>query len=78
MIYRNHWFHSMKLMFVVFLLLFSVSTQAACVVLLHGLARSDSSMRKLEHELAGNDFRVINVDYPSRDYPVEVLAEKAI
>ena len=68
----------MKLMFMIFLLSFSISAQAACVVLLHGLARSDSSMRKLEQALVGNEFRVINVDYPSRDYSVEVLAEKAI
>lgn len=68
----------MKLIFVILLLSFSISAQSACVVLLHGLARSDSSMKKLEDELVKNDFTVINVKYPSRDYPVEILAEKAI
>ncbi len=48
------------------------------VILLHGLARSDRSMRKLEKHLTDHGYRVINVDYPSTQYPIEYLAENAL
>jgi triacylglycerol lipase len=44
------------------------------VVLLHGLLRSASSMSRLEHSLAERGFDVCNVDYPSREHKIEVLA----
>ena len=49
-----------------------------CVVLLHGLARTSSSMVDLESLLTANNYRVINVDYPSRDYSIEELAPEVI
>ena len=49
-----------------------------CVIMLHGLARSNSSMNKLESELQKVGFDTVNVDYPSTDYPIEKLAEIAI
>ena len=49
-----------------------------CVVLLHGLVRSSSSMVKLERRLEKESYYVINVDYPSREYPVEELANLAV
>ncbi|WP_281560456.1 alpha/beta fold hydrolase [Thalassomonas sp. RHCl1] len=48
------------------------------VILLHGLARSASSMKRMEQCLIAQGYAVINVDYPSRHYPIEVLAEKVI
>lgn len=45
------------------------------VVLLHGLGRTNRSMRALEDNLSGLGFRVINVNYPSTKYPIEHLAE---
>ena len=45
-----------------------------CVVLLHGLARSATSMQALETRLTNEGFQVNNIDYPSRDHPVEELA----
>ncbi len=48
------------------------------VILLHGLARSALSMRKIEQRLQAENYTVINVDYPSRSYPIEELAEKVI
>lgn len=59
-------------------LAFVVNTQAACVVLLHGLARSASSMSELEGKLLDNGFHPVNVDYPSRQYPIEELAERYV
>lgn len=43
------------------------------VVLLHGLARSASSMEKMEKALQSAGYRTLNIDYPSTKYPVEVL-----
>jgi len=49
-----------------------------CVVLLHGLARTASSMRPVESYLQDRGFHVVNVDYPSTDFPVEELASQAL
>jgi hypothetical protein len=49
-----------------------------CVVLLHGLARTADSMKILAKRLASEGYHVVNVDYPSRKYPVERLAEIAV
>lgn len=49
----------------------------ACVVLLHGLARTAASMTPVAEALRG-DYVVVNVDYPSREAPVAVLAERAV
>jgi len=45
----------------------------ACVILLHGLARSASSFGKMEVFLKQAGYRVINVDYPSRKQTIETL-----
>lgn len=49
-----------------------------CVILLHGLARTALSMQRMKRSLEGNGYRVANVDYPSRDHKIEVLAPLAI
>ncbi|MCV6625605.1 MAG: alpha/beta hydrolase [Cellvibrionaceae bacterium] len=49
-----------------------------CVVLLHGLARSPSSMSLMDKALVKAGFSTVNQGYPSRDYPIEVLADQAI
>jgi len=54
------------------------SEVADCVILLHGLARTSSSMQTLATRLSEHGFGVVNVDYPSREYTVEALAEIAI
>jgi len=48
------------------------------VVLLHGLARSDGSMRELAEELTQAGYQTVNVDYPSTNFPVEELADRYI
>ncbi len=53
----------------------SVSAHSACVILLHGLARSDSSMSKLEEVLSEQGYQVVNQNYPSAKYPIEKLSE---
>ena len=49
-----------------------------CVILLHGLARTAFSMQRMQRSLEGNGYHVANVDYPSRDHKIEVLAPLAI
>jgi hypothetical protein len=51
---------------------------AECVVLLHGLARSSTSMNRMASELEQDGFVTANVDYPSRDHTVEELADIAV
>jgi pimeloyl-ACP methyl ester carboxylesterase len=45
------------------------------VVLLHGLARTARSLRKMERALQGAGFATLNLDYPSRQHRLEALAE---
>ena len=44
------------------------------VVLLHGLARTTHSMKKMESALDAEGFRVLNLSYPSRKHSIEDLA----
>ncbi|WP_445365824.1 esterase/lipase family protein [Microbulbifer sp. ANSA001] len=56
----------------------SVNAHSACVILLHGLAKSDSSMAKMERAISNAGYKTVNVDYPSTKFPIEKLAGKAI
>lgn len=49
-----------------------------CVVLLHGLARTSGSMGEMERKLGSAGFVTVNVGYPSREFPVQQLAEQAV
>jgi triacylglycerol esterase/lipase EstA (alpha/beta hydrolase family) len=57
----------------------SATAQAAdCVILLHGLARSDSSFSTLHDKLISHGYRVVNHNYPSTQYDIKTLAKAAI
>ncbi len=45
------------------------------VIILHGIARTSRSMHKIEKALLSAGYDVMNVDYPSRKEPINVLAE---
>lgn len=49
-----------------------------CVILLHGLARTDASMLVMEHALEAAGYKTVNQDYPSRAAPVALLADPAL
>jgi pimeloyl-ACP methyl ester carboxylesterase len=51
---------------------------ADSVILLHGLARSEKSMRLLERALQQRGYRVVNAGYDSRSSDIETLAVAAI
>lgn len=54
------------------------SLRSDCVVLLHGLARTKHSMKKMQNALSEKGCHVVNVSYPSRKYRIEELAEIAV
>lgn len=54
------------------------NTDDACVILLHGMGRTDFSMLRLESALRREGYAVANVHYDSRDYAIATLAERAI
>ena len=55
-----------------------MSSPAESVILLHGLARSDWSMSKLENALVERGYCVQNISYASTRNNIETLAEEAI
>ncbi len=69
---------SNTLILIVVFAFFSTSTQADCVILLHGLARTSSSMDKLEKRLTEQKYHVVNLGYASREDTIEGLAKRAI
>jgi triacylglycerol lipase len=52
--------------------------EGQCVILLHGLGRTDRSMNVMAEALASAGYATANLDYPSRDARVEKLALDAI
>lgn len=46
--------------------------------MLHGLARTATSMNKMQRALIDEGYETANIDYPSRDFTVEELAETAV
>jgi len=66
----------MRLIVVLFTLLWSYAAFAqACVVLLHGAGRTETSFLLLQEGLAAFDFKVVNETYPSTEMPVDQLME---
>jgi triacylglycerol lipase len=49
-----------------------------CVILLHGLVRTNRSMQKIETALKKAGYQVFNCNYPSRKQPIESLSAPAI
>lgn len=74
----NAYLWAMRLIFAVVLSLVPISVRADCVVLLHGLARSEYSMLIMKEALEFEGYRVINQDYPSTHDPIAKLVEGAV
>ncbi len=69
----------MRLITACLLLLFAGNAVAEeCVVLLHGLARTSSSMARMTEELEEAGYATANVDYPSREHEIAELADIAV
>ena len=68
-----------RLLVILFLMLSGGLAQAGeCVVLLHGLMRSATSMNKMQRGLDEAGFVTANIEYPSRDHTIEELADIAV
>lgn len=52
--------------------------RADCVVLLHGLARSDTSFALMETALSGRGYSAISPQYPSTEKSVQTLVEETL
>ncbi len=57
---------------------FARATESDCVVLLHGLARTASSMDKMTDAFSREGYRTVNRGYPSCAHPIEQLADSAV
>ena len=55
---------------------YSLGKRDEHVFLLHGLARSSSSMKGMERFLKDHNFSVTNLDYPSRKFSIPELAKQ--
>lgn len=60
------------------LALLANQTRADCVVLLHGLARTETSLLVMEQALLADDYRVVRPGYPSTTETVETLARDVV
>jgi triacylglycerol lipase len=49
------------------------AAEGDCVILIHGLGRGDNSFLLMEQVLQAQDYRVVNLDYPSRELSVANL-----
>lgn len=49
-----------------------------CVILLHGLGRSSSSMRPVANLLSRHGYAVVNKNYPSREHDIATLATNSL
>jgi triacylglycerol lipase len=72
-----------SLSIVLILLLICIHTGIAgeepeCVILLHGLARTENSMLKLERHLEKHGFHIVNIGYPSRKKNIQTLSIETI
>lgn len=68
----------MKVLLIIVCMFLSSLANASCVILLHGLARTVSSMDAMEDVLSDSGYHVVNLGYPSRNFDIETLSEKAI
>ena len=62
------------------LLLFLLPTlaHAKCVVLLHGLARTEASFTVMDQLFQAHGYKVVRPGYPSTDLPIPELAEQTL
>ncbi|HAK58912.1 MAG TPA: hypothetical protein DCO77_00825 [Nitrospiraceae bacterium] len=51
---------------------------AECVIVLHGMGRTASSMRAMEKHLTQAGYRVVNVDYPSTSKTIPQISTEAV
>jgi triacylglycerol lipase len=68
----------MRWLLTLVLTLLPLAAMADCVVLLHGLARTSTSLALMESVLIDQGYKVVNTDYPSTSATVKTLADETI
>jgi len=71
-------FPDMKMILTLIFLLFPSLGSADCVVLVHGLARTDASLLVMDQALSNAGYEVVSVTYPSTRKPLEKLVEHGL
>ncbi len=75
----QRWVQSSQILAIILVALFlSPVASADCVLLIHGLARTSGSMKKLVEPFEQLGHQVVNVNYPSRKKPIEELSTLAV
>lgn len=59
-------------------LVWATPVKADCVVLLHGLARTEASFALMEDVLIGRGYDVVRPGYPSTDLPISMLSQQTV
>jgi len=54
------------------------AARAECVVLLHGLARTEASFALMEKVLVARGYKVVRPGYPSTDLPIPALVQQTL
>ncbi len=74
-----HYIARMRIAMIICALLLTASAvQARCVVLLHGLARTETSFALMEAALEAEGWRVVRPGYPSTEAPIEELTRRTL
>jgi pimeloyl-ACP methyl ester carboxylesterase len=74
-----HYIARMRIAVIICALLLTASAvQARCVVLLHGLARTETSFALMEAALEAEGWRVVRPGYPSTEAPIEELTRRTL
>ncbi|WP_170367961.1 alpha/beta fold hydrolase [Ruegeria arenilitoris] len=68
----------MRILFFILLCLMPIAAQAKCVVLLHGLARTEASFSVMEQLFKVHGYTVVRPGYRSTDLPIPELADRTI
>lgn len=68
----------MRLVLSLFLMLLSAPLWADCVVMLHGLARTEASFTLMDEVFEAQGLRVVRPGYPSTDLPIPELAQDTL
>lgn len=68
----------MRVLLLFVALVFPLPAAAGCIVLLHGLARTDASLVIMEQVFAARGYEVVNQPYPSTAQTIPNLAEQTV
>lgn len=68
----------MRVLIFLMCFLFPLPATAGCIVLLHGLARTDASLAIMEQVFMARGYEVVNKRYPSTDQAIPILAEQTV